>query len=176
MRKKWLMFAGVGLLAALLVLAVAVPAFAQGSTPTPTPKNKGWFGWGRGFGFLRGGSWADFDAAAKALGLTPEQLFSELHAGKSLDEIAEEKGVDLQKVYDAVKAARTEALKAAIQQAVKGGKLTQEQADWLLKGFDLGFMPRGRFFGRGFGFGGRGCFGGKAPSAAPSKAPSSSSF
>lgn len=176
MGKKWLILAGVGLTAALLVLALAVPAFAQETTPTPTPKTKFWFGWGHGFGFGRGGSWEDFDAVAKALGLTPEQLFVELHSGKSLDEIAKEKGVDLQKVYEAMQAARIEAMKAAIQQAVKDGKLTQEQADWLLKGFELGFMPKGRFFGRGFGFGGRGCFGGKAPSMAPSRAPSSSSF
>jgi hypothetical protein len=34
------------------------------------------------------GGWAVFDAAAKALGLTPEQLFTELHSGKTLSDVA----------------------------------------------------------------------------------------
>ncbi len=181
MSRKWLIVAGVGLTAALLVLAVAIPALAQNPTPTPsTPTTpKGWFGWGRGFGFgMRGGnSWQNFDAVAKALGLTPEQLFTELHSGKTLDDIAKEKGVDLQKVYDAMKASQIEAFRAEIEQAVKDGKLTREQADWLLKGLELGMMPggrgMGRRFGHGFVFGGRGCAPGTAPSTAPSAAPSS---
>jgi len=181
MSRKWLIVAGVGLTVALLVLAVAIPTLAQNPTPTPSRPTtpKGWFGWGRGFGFgMRGGnSWQNFDAVAKALGLTPEQLFTELHSGKTLDEIAKEKGVDLQKVYDAMKASQIEAFKAEIEQAVKDGKLTREQADWMLKGLELGMMPgghgMGRGFGRGFGFGGRGCAPGTAPSTTPSATPSS---
>jgi hypothetical protein len=183
MSKKWLIVAGVGLTAALLVLAVAVPTLAQNPTPTPsTPATpKGWFGfgWGKGFGFgMRGGnSWQNFDAVAKALGLTPEELFSELHSGKTLEAIAEEKGVDLQTVYDGMKASQTEAFKAEIEQAVTDGKLTREQADWMLKGLELGMIQggrgMGRGFGHGFGFGGRGCAPGTAPSTAPSAAPSS---
>ena len=155
MSKRMKILAGAALLVALLGVFVAMPALAQPTTPTPTPKvTNGWgkgFGWGRGFGCW-GGSWTEFDAAAKALGLTPEQLFSELHAGKSLSDIATAKGVDLQKVYDAMNADRIEAMKASIQQAVKDGKLTQEQADWLLKGMELGFYPKGRGFGHGFGW------------------------
>jgi hypothetical protein len=184
MSRKWLIVAGVGLTAALLVLAVAIPTFAQNPTPTPgTPTTpKGWFGWGWGGGFgfgLKGGnSWQSFDAVAKALGLTPEQLFSELHSGKTLEAIAEEKGIDMQTVRDAVNASQTEAMKAAIEQAVTDGKLTREQADWLLKGLELGMMPRGRGMGRGFGHGfeffrGRGSAPGTAPSTTPSATPSS---
>jgi hypothetical protein len=179
MSRKWLIVAGVGLTAILLVLAVAVPTLAQNPTPTPsTPATpKGWFGWGRGFGMRGGNSWQSFDAVAKVLGLTPEQLFSELHSGKTLEDIAKEKGVDMQKVYDAVNASQTEAMKAAIEQAVTDGKLTREQADWLLKGLELGMVPggrgMGRGFGRGFGFGGRGCNPGTAPSTTPSPTPSS---
>lgn len=183
MNRKWLIVAGVGLAAALLVLAVAIPALAQDPTPTPgTPAvPKGCFGWGKGLGFgMRGGeSWQNFDAVAKALGLTPEQLFTELHAGKTLEEIAKEKGVDLQKVYDAVKASQIEAFKAEIEQAVKDGKLTREQADWLLKGVELGMVPGGRGMGRGHGrgfdsvFGRRGFNKGTAPSTTPTPAPSS---
>lgn len=170
MNKRLMILAGAALTVALLGAAVVVPAFAQ--EPTPTPKAPyGWHGGRWGFGFW-GGSWANFDAVAKALGLTPEQLFAELHAGKSLAEIAEAKGVDLQKVYDAMNAARVEAMKAAIQQAVKDGRLTQAQADWLLKGLELGFLPRGRGFSFGHGFG----FGCPGYSPAPSATPSSSSL
>ena len=60
-----------------------------------------------------------FDTA-QALGLTPEELFAELHADKSMAEIAEEQGVELEAVYDAVHAARVEAMQRA------GGLLTTE--------------------------------------------------
>jgi len=165
MRNKWLKV-GIVAVAALMALTLAIPALAQDATPTPeTPSLKGW---GRGFGFMGRGSWETFDAQAEALGMTPEQLFAELHAGKTIDEIATEKGIDLQKVYDAVKAAQVEAQKAAIEQAVTDGNLTREQADWLLQGLELGYMPMGRGHGRGFGFGGRGCPGSSTPSTTTS--------
>jgi len=175
MSKKWLIVAGVGLTVALFVLALAVPTLAQDATPTPgkpaTPRT--WFWWGRGFAFgMRGQhSWQSFDAIAEALGLTPEQLFSELHSGKALEEIAEEKGVDLQAVKDALTASQKEAMKAEIEQAVEDGELTREQADWLLKGLELGMVHGGRFMGRGLGrgFGGRRFLPGKSPITAPSR-------
>lgn len=179
MSKKWIILTSAALIVALAGVVLAVPAFAQepSATPTPVPSCPK-FGWGRGFGFWGGGGWDAFDAAAKALNLTPEQLFAQLHAGKTLSEIAEAQGVELQTVYDAVKAAQIEAMKSAIQQAVTDGKLTQEQADWLLKGIELGFLPGGKHgfgFGRGFGWMGKGMMR-KAPSAAPSVTPSAFSL
>jgi hypothetical protein len=175
MMKKWLMLAGLGLAVGVLVLSLAVPVLAQDTTPTPsTPKVFG--GWDRGFGFGIGESWTTFDAVAEALGLTPTELFTELHSGKTLDEIATAKGVDLQKVQDAVNAARIAEQKAAIEQAVKDGKITQAQADWMLQGLEQGWMPMGRG-GRGHGMGGPGFFGGTPPSkSTPSVTPSPSSF
>jgi predicted DNA-binding protein YlxM (UPF0122 family) len=135
MKKKLLVVAGVMLVVLLLAgLAGATFAFAQEPTP-PVPFGGRGGGGGRGgfgpgdFGWAGGGQWTAFDTAAEDLGLTPEELFAELHAGKSLDEIAEAKGVDVQTVYDAMKVARDEARKQAIQQAVEDGRLTQEQAD-----------------------------------------------
>ena len=75
---------------------------------------------------------------AKALNLTPTQLFEALHSGKTLDEIAKTQGVDLAKVQEAANAARIQAMKDKIAQAVKDGKMTQEQADWLLQGLEKG--------------------------------------
>jgi len=170
MKKRLMILAGVALAVALLGVAVVVPALAQ--EPTPTPEAP--FGChGRGFG-LWGGSWTRFDTAAEALGLTPEEFFAELHAGKGLAEIAEEQGIELEAVHDAINALRVEAMTQAIQQAVENGRLSQAQADWLLKGLELGFLPRGRDFG--FGHRMRGHFGSFAPRSAPSVAPSSSSL
>jgi hypothetical protein len=91
-------------------------------------------GFGRGgFGWAGGGQWTMFDTAAEALGLTPEELFAELHAGESLADIAEAKGVDVQTVYDAMSAARGEAMQQALQQAVEDGRITQEQADQMIE-------------------------------------------
>jgi hypothetical protein len=151
MSKKWIAVIAVSL---LLVVAVTTTVLAQGTTPatptTPVPKTmpfmKGWGMMGRG--------WTDFDAMAKALNLTPTQLFEQLHSGKTLEEIATAQGVDLQKVQDAAQAARLEAMKQAIQDAVKAGTITQDQADWMLKGLENGWgFGFGRGFGRGFGHG-----------------------
>ncbi len=179
---------GLVALVGLLGLLMTAPVLAQGNTPptTPTPGSgqgpgmgRGWgrgFGLGRGFGGF-GGSWATFDAVAEALGLTPEQLFSELHSGKTLEEIAEEKGVDIQKVYEAAQAARVQQMKDAIQQAVEDGRMTQEQADWLLEGLEKGYFPMGRGFGFGRGFRCPGWGGNSSTPVTPSSnSGSSSSF
>ena len=112
-----------------LTLVMAGSALAQEPVP-PDPLDKQFGAWGRG-GFDRfgGDRWTMFDTMADALGLTPEGLFTELHAGKSLSEVAEAKGVDMEALRDAMQAARIE----AIQQAVEDGTLTQEQADRLLE-------------------------------------------
>jgi hypothetical protein len=141
-----------GALALILLVGVMVvgTVSAQSATPTPgTPLGK--FGLGRGFGFM-GGAGSQFDTVAKALNLTPTQLFEQLHSGKTLDEIAKAQGVDLTKVQEAVNATRLQAMKDSIAQAVKDGKMTQAQADWLLQGIEKGYMPGGR---GGFDFGGR---------------------
>jgi hypothetical protein len=79
-------------------------------------------------GRFGGDRWAMFDAIAETLGLTPEGLFTELHSGKSLSEVAEAQGVDTEALHDAMQTARVE----AIEQAVEDGTITQEQADRLL--------------------------------------------
>jgi len=173
--KKWGLVAGMaGGLAALLVVAVvaggvlfaATSASAQETEPTPGPpwdEGRGWFGWG-------GGSWTIFDTIAEALGVTPNELFTESHdEGKSVSEIAEERGVELDAVQDAVTASREEARREAIAQAVEDGRITQEQADWMLEGIEKGFGLGGRGMGRGghfgMGGGGLGLFGPCAPAA-----------
>jgi predicted DNA-binding protein YlxM (UPF0122 family) len=138
-KKRLVLLAGVALIVLLLAgLAGATFAFAQEPTP-PVPFGGRGSGWGHGgigrggFGWAGGGQWTMFDKAAEALGLTPEELFAELHAGKSLAEIAEEQGVDVETLYDAMNAARGEAMQQAIEQAVEDGRITQERADQMLE-------------------------------------------
>jgi uncharacterized protein YidB (DUF937 family) len=67
---------------------------------------------------------AGLDAAAKALGMSSADLQSALRT-KSLLTLAQEKKVDVATLRTAI----ADAQKAAIDQAVKDGKLTQAQAD-----------------------------------------------
>jgi hypothetical protein len=90
----------------------------------PGPGGPGRFGGPRGIG--QGQALA---AAAKALGMTESDLLTQLRAGKSLAAVAKAKGIDVQKVVDALV---TEA-KQRIADAVKSGRLTQAQADQRLK-------------------------------------------
>jgi len=154
--KKVLAVVGVLTLVTLIGVFVANTALAQSSSPTPAPNTmpNAPFGksfMGRGLGFWGGGWTTEFDTIATALNLTPTQLFEQLHSGKTLAEIAQAQGVDLTKVEEAANASRIQAMKDAIAQAVKDGKMTQDQADWLLQGLDKGYLGKGG--GRGFGFG-----------------------
>jgi hypothetical protein len=178
-RKRLVVGTGALALVALLGLLVVGGAMAQTATPSaPSAPTIPW-GEGRGMGFFGGGMWKSFDAIAQALNLTPTQLFEELHSGKSLADIATAKGVDLAKVQQAMQADRIQAMKDAVTQAVKDGKITQEQADWLLQGLEKGYMPRG--WGKGFGFG-RGMgghmrgFGGRMNPEAPADQTPGTSF
>jgi hypothetical protein len=65
------------------------------------------------------------DAVSKLLGLTPEQIHEQRLAGKSLVQIAQEKGVSKDALVNAILAAK----KAVLDSLVSAGKLTQAQAD-----------------------------------------------
>ena len=154
------LFLSVGLVGLVLVLVISGTALAQGDvTPTPAPQapsERGMGGMGRGLGKNLGGQ-VGLEAAAKVLGMTADELSTQLWGGKTLADLAKEAGVDLQKVRDAVEAARLAAVKDAIEQAVTDGKLSREQADWMLQGLDKGYWGGGHGLGGCMGgFGGRG--------------------
>ena len=111
---------------------------------------------GRGDGVARPN---DVAVAAGALGISESDLQTALQGGKSISQVASDKGVDAQKVIDALVAADTK----AIDQAVTDGKLTQAQADQMksnLKAHVQDEIDR-------TGFGGHGPHDGGAPPAAP---------
>lgn len=65
------------------------------------------------------------DAAAEALGMTAEELRTELSDGQTIAQVAEARGVDVQTVIDAMLAE----LKAHLDEEVAAGEHTQEEAD-----------------------------------------------
>ena len=114
------------------------------------------FGGGRhmGFGFGHHGP-ASLAGAATYLGLTEAELRTELQSGKTLAQIAKDKG----KTADGLKKALTDNVKKKLDAAVKAGQLTQAQADALqarmtehLDDLISGTGgPRGHGDGRGWG-------------------------
>lgn len=82
-----------------------------------------------GYGFFHGGRGPELDAAASALGMTRADLVTELQNGKTIGQVADARGVDRQKVRDAIVAAH----KAELDAAVQNGTLTQQQADLMLQ-------------------------------------------
>lgn len=95
---------------------------------------------------------ASLNAAAKVLGMTSADLQTALKGGKTLLALATEKKADV----TALRTAIADAQKAAIDQAVKDGKLTQAQADQMKANIKPENIDLNRFFpamgpGRGMG-------------------------
>ena len=109
----------------LLGLFVVGTVFAQSPTATPVPGTP----WGQAWcGISRGGSTIS-KAITDLLGMTQGQLLDARLAGKTLLDIAKEKGVTEQQLTDALVSGR----KDILDQSVKDGELTQAQADWMLE-------------------------------------------
>ena len=92
---------------------------------------------------------ASLDTAATALGITSEELRTALREGKSVADVAGEKGVDVQVVIDALVAEAQERIATAVSE----GRITQAQADERLATLtdDITKIVNGE--GRGFGRG-----------------------
>jgi hypothetical protein len=131
---------------------------------------------------LLGPNRAALGAAAKALGMSESDLLTQLRSGKSLAAVAKAKGVDVQKVVDALVAEA----KQRLADAVKNGRLTQARADQLLKTLTARVTARvnatgpqgpGHFGRFGPGAGGPGAPGGPrgpgVPGGVPAPGPSS---
>jgi hypothetical protein len=141
------------LIVALLVLALGAlgvgVAFAQGSQP---PFREGGYGWMHNY---------VEQALAAKLGLTEQQVEDQLAAGRAMYQIALDNGIKQEDLATFM----NEVHKDALDQAVRDGVATQEQADWMLQRmqnmYDAGFGPgncpmqsgQGRPFGQGRGMG-----------------------
>ena len=133
-----------GVLVALLVTVVAGATSVFAQEPASTLMHGRGPGGGRGLGLV------GLQVAAEALDMTTDELITELRSGKTLEEIAEEAGVDYADVQAAIQEAHATAMRDRLQQALDDGTITQAHADWLLEGLEKGFVGGGN----GFGFGG----------------------
>jgi hypothetical protein len=90
-------------------------------------------GMGKGFGGFDRGMLGPRDnllsLTADELGVSLTDLLTELKDGKSIADVASERGVDVQSIADAYLAQ----LEENLAQAVEEGKITQNQADWMLE-------------------------------------------
>ena len=122
-RKSFLLVAVVA-----LVAAGAFAVYAQ-DTGTPTQPSFGMMGHtGMMMGaqmMWDGDSAPMFTAVAKALGIDEQTLVSELQSGKTIAQLAQEKGIDLATVT----AAAQTTMKLHLDQLIAAGVLTQAQAD-----------------------------------------------
>jgi hypothetical protein len=150
--KTWLK---VGAIAAVVMvvslMVVSASAFAQ------VPQAGGPGGGGRGGmggGIGMGGPQNSLVAtAAPVLGMTQTDLVTTLNTGKTIADVAKDKGVALDKIVDAAIIVR----KTALDQSVTSGRMTQAQADTMLATMktnitaqlSAAFQPRG--YGDGTG-------------------------
>ncbi len=121
------------LVAGLAALLVVGFAFAQGPMPPVTPWGPGgMMGPGWGGGMMGGMGWMHnqmWETVARALGLTQDQLWAEFRAGKTLTQIAQEKGVSRETLSQAL----LDAMRQNMDQAVEQGWMTRAQADAMLQ-------------------------------------------
>ena len=125
MNKKLGMVVGAIMAVGLIASVVAGAALAQGNTPaqaTPQAAQQPKAG-------PPGPRPSDgMDDIAELLGMTRDEIWAARVQGKTLADLAKEKGVDTQKLVDALVASQ----KTMLDQAVTDNRLTQAQADkWL---------------------------------------------
>ena len=156
MKSKWIV---IGVLATVIsfgaIAAFGSIALAQGPQGGNNNQSTGTSvgpGFGRGFdmgpgmmggrggfdgGLMMGGRGQTGNSlitiAAKVLGMTEADLRTALQAGKSIADVAKDKGVTLDKIVDAAVANRSDQLK----QQVTAGRLTQAQSDTLLANYKI---------------------------------------
>jgi hypothetical protein len=111
--------------AILAGLKAQLPTLGDGKFPGPGGMGGPGMGHGgRGHGGFGepgfGGRGAGLDAAATALGITSDELKTELQAGKTIADVATEKGVDVQTVIDAIVAAETANITERVTDMVNG--------------------------------------------------------
>jgi hypothetical protein len=139
----------VGVLAILVAALPAGAAFAQGPSGQNQPLGLGRGNWGGPDNSL-------VAVAAKVLGMEQTALVAELNTGKTIAQVAQAKGVALDKIVTAFVQPHVDWL----NQAVKDGKITQAQADEYIATMKANitaklsapFTPRGNGRGAGQGF------------------------
>ncbi len=152
MSKKWGIVLGavmaVGLIASVLVggaLAQGTTTQTQATPQASQPKV------GPPPGGPADGAPGGVSDIAKLLGMTSDQIWAERVQGKTLADLAKEKGVDTLELVDALVTSQ----KTRLDQAVTDNRLTQAQADKWLEWYEqAAALQLTEPYGPGFGFGG----------------------
>jgi hypothetical protein len=106
--------------------------------------------WGRGGHGIMGRAETSLIAvAAQAMDMTTEELLAELQDGKSIADVAAERGTDVQAIADAYVAERA----AWLDELVAAERMTQAQADSMLAHMEEGVLEH---LSEPYPFGGRG--------------------
>jgi hypothetical protein len=120
---KWFKIGTVAtVLAVIALMSLGTAAFAQGPATTPPALGLGFRMGPSGIGGPQNSLVA---IAAKVLGIDQSTLVAELNTGKTIADVANEKGVVLDTIVDAYVAPRT----TALQTAIDTKRITQAQAD-----------------------------------------------
>lgn len=126
MMKKGLKLLGLAVgVVAIMALILGGTVFADTPEETDTQGYCAGYGW---HGFHGEGAVCS-DTVSELLGLTPEELCDLRQEGKSLAEIAAERGVTAEELVEAIMAEKVE----AVQARVDDGTITQEQADLMIQ-------------------------------------------
>lgn len=150
MRNRTTALLAAGLLATTLALGVAGRALAQTGPTAPNATYGSCWNGTTGSGPASGWHGATHEAVAQALGISSEELSAARAEGKTVAQIAAERGVDL----DTVTAAALQSHMQALDAQVQAGRLTQAQADAMQAQMSahLGAMFSGQY-GSGWGMG-----------------------
>lgn len=147
---------------ALAVMAASFAAVGSVFAQAPTPQSPAQPGYGAGMGrgfrggqgnqqFARGEGFLHDEmiaAFAAKLGISVADLEKQLDAGQTVAQVASAKGLTAEQFQTLWTDARAQALDAA----VKSGKITQAQADWM-KTRGAGMLSGGMGMGSGRGVG-----------------------
>ncbi len=154
----------IGALVGIVISALVMARYAFAQTPTPVPQfpfGQGMMGGrqrgGMGQGMMGGaqtnsqygpmGQMHEYmeKAFAAALGIPQADLETALASGKTMWQVAQEKGLTLDQFQKAMLDARQNAFK----QMVADGVITQAQADWMLNRMQNMMGQGGNFNGQG---------------------------
>lgn len=127
MSRKWMVL-GAMVLVVLALLVGAGAALAQG----PAGQTAGPVGYCGGFAAgmrWQGNSGSLVSTLANLLGVSPTEIIAQVREGKSLLDIASEKGITTEQIVNAVLDVREKRL----AEAVAAGRISQEQADLMLE-------------------------------------------
>lgn len=152
--KRLMKITGIGMgLLLILALIMVAPALAQGPNPS---SNNGGGGPCQVAGLLDVDPAEMHAAIAEALGVSVEEFEAARAGGTTLFQLAQQLGVEMDVVREAMSAVR----EAAIDEALAAGEITEAQAQWLKTrpgagGYGYGYGYRGGLQ-NGHGFGAKG--------------------